>query len=126
MKECALFVSCEPCIMCAYALSLINIKEVYFNIMNGEYNNITRTNGARETIQSIPIEQIEDFIHKKETIDYVIEMVDSKYGSGSGIRRLTKLVENGDYNLITRTGNARQLISEFSINEIMEYINMFL
>jgi tRNA(Arg) A34 adenosine deaminase TadA len=37
MNESALFVSCEPCIMCAYALSLINIKEVYFGCSNDKF-----------------------------------------------------------------------------------------
>ena len=37
MNESALFVSCEPCIMCAYALSLINIKEVYFGCPNDKF-----------------------------------------------------------------------------------------
>lgn len=37
MKESALFVSCEPCIMCAYAISLINIKEVYYGCDNEKF-----------------------------------------------------------------------------------------
>lgn len=37
MSKCALFVSCEPCIMCAYALSLIKIKEVYYGCDNEKF-----------------------------------------------------------------------------------------
>ena len=34
MQNCTLFVSCEPCIMCAYALNLIHISKVYFGSFN--------------------------------------------------------------------------------------------
>lgn len=37
MKQSALFVSCEPCIMCAYALSLVNVKEVYYGCDNEKF-----------------------------------------------------------------------------------------
>lgn len=37
LSKCALFVSCEPCIMCAYAISLINIREVYYGCNNEKF-----------------------------------------------------------------------------------------
>lgn len=31
------YVTCEPCIMCAYALNLVGIKEVYFGCKNERF-----------------------------------------------------------------------------------------
>ncbi|EAS01780.2 cytidine and deoxycytidylate deaminase zinc-binding region protein (macronuclear) [Tetrahymena thermophila SB210] len=36
-KQITLFVTCEPCIMCAYSLSLMGIKEVYFGCYNEKF-----------------------------------------------------------------------------------------
>jgi tRNA-specific adenosine deaminase 2 len=37
LSQCVLFVSCEPCIMCAYALKEIKIKAVYFGCENDKF-----------------------------------------------------------------------------------------
>jgi tRNA-specific adenosine deaminase 2 len=37
LQDCVLFVSCEPCIMCAYALKEIKIKAVYFGCENDKF-----------------------------------------------------------------------------------------
>ena len=37
LSNCTLFVSCEPCIMCAYALSLVHISGVYFGCYNEKF-----------------------------------------------------------------------------------------
>ena len=36
-KNLTLYVTCEPCIMCAYALNLVGIKEVYFGCGNDKF-----------------------------------------------------------------------------------------
>lgn len=36
-KESELYVTCEPCIMCASALSIIGIKKVYFGCYNERF-----------------------------------------------------------------------------------------
>lgn len=36
-SECILYVTCEPCIMCAAALSIIGIKEVYYGCANDKF-----------------------------------------------------------------------------------------
>ena len=46
----ALFVSCEPCIMCAYALSIAGIKEVYYGCPNEKFGG----NGSIMSIQKGP------------------------------------------------------------------------
>ena len=37
LSNCTLFVSCEPCIMCAYALNLVHISGVYFGCYNEKF-----------------------------------------------------------------------------------------
>ncbi|XP_030552945.2 tRNA-specific adenosine deaminase TAD2-like isoform X4 [Rhodamnia argentea] len=36
-SACSLYVTCEPCIMCAAALSIIGIKEVYYGCANDKF-----------------------------------------------------------------------------------------
>ncbi|KAK4271003.1 hypothetical protein QN277_019762 [Acacia crassicarpa] len=36
-SSCSLFVTCEPCIMCASALSILGIKEVYYGCANDKF-----------------------------------------------------------------------------------------
>ncbi|KGN65486.1 tRNA-specific adenosine deaminase TAD2 [Cucumis sativus] len=36
-SKCKLYVTCEPCIMCASALSIIGIKEVYYGCANDKF-----------------------------------------------------------------------------------------
>lgn len=36
-SECVLYVTCEPCIMCAAALSYIGLKEVYYGCANDKF-----------------------------------------------------------------------------------------
>ncbi|KAL2554124.1 Cytidine/deoxycytidylate deaminase family protein [Forsythia ovata] len=36
-SRCTLYVTCEPCIMCAAALSIIGIKEVYYGCANDKF-----------------------------------------------------------------------------------------
>lgn len=36
-RKCSLYVTCEPCIMCAAALSIIGIKEVYYGCANDKF-----------------------------------------------------------------------------------------
>ena len=51
MSNCTLFVSCEPCIMCAYALSLIHISGVYFGCYNEKFGG----NGSIISIHKDPL-----------------------------------------------------------------------
>lgn len=36
-SDCTLYVTCEPCIMCAAALSILGIKEVYYGCANDKF-----------------------------------------------------------------------------------------
>ncbi|XP_057488509.1 tRNA-specific adenosine deaminase TAD2-like [Actinidia eriantha] len=37
ISQCSLYVTCEPCIMCASALSILGIKEVYYGCANDKF-----------------------------------------------------------------------------------------
>ena len=51
LSECTLFVSCEPCIMCAYALNLVKISGVYFGCYNEKFGG----NGSILSIHKDPL-----------------------------------------------------------------------
>ena len=55
MQYCTLFVSCEPCIMCAYALNLIHISKVYFGCYNDKFGG----NGSIISVHKDPLWQYE-------------------------------------------------------------------
>jgi len=56
-NDCVLFVSCEPCIMCAHALSLVRIKKVYFGCENDKFGGngsiLSLNKGPNYTYESI-------------------------------------------------------------------------
>ena len=37
LKDCIVYVTCEPCIMCAYALNLAHIEGVIFGCENDKF-----------------------------------------------------------------------------------------
>ena len=53
LSNCTLFVSCEPCVMCAYALSLVHISQVYFGCYNEKFGG----NGSILSIHKDPLYQ---------------------------------------------------------------------
>ena len=50
LKNCDLFVTCEPCIMCAAALRILGIKRVFYGCSNPRFGG----NGSVESVHSIP------------------------------------------------------------------------
>jgi tRNA-specific adenosine deaminase 2 len=63
LSSCRLYVTCEPCIMCAAALSKVGIKQVYFGCHNDRF-------GGNGSILSV---------HNRD------DLADSKYGICSGL-----------------------------------------
>ena len=69
LSNCTLFVSCEPCIMCAYALNLVHISGVYFGCYNEKFGG----NGSIISIHkdpSFPYKSEGGFL-EDEAIDYL-------------------------------------------------------
>ena len=77
MRDCALFVSVEPCIMCAYALSLIEIKKVYFGCYNEKFGG----NGSILSIHLGPGKSYESIGGFKK--DNFIELLRKFYSVGN-------------------------------------------
>ena len=50
LSNSSLFVSCEPCIMCAYALNLVHISSVYYGCFNEKFGG----NGSKISIHKDP------------------------------------------------------------------------
>lgn len=53
LSECILYVTCEPCIMCAAALSFFGLKEVYYGCANDKFGGC----GSILSLHSISSEQ---------------------------------------------------------------------
>ena len=69
LSNCTLFVSCEPCIMCAYALNLVHISGVYFGCYNEKFGG----NGSIISIHkdpSFPYKSEGGFL-KEKAINYL-------------------------------------------------------
>ena len=60
---------------------------------------------------------------KNEKIAYIKNAMDQKYGIGSGNCSLMKYLITQDETMITSSGNAREMISQVSNDEITEYFN---
>lgn len=52
-SNCTLYVTCEPCIMCASALSILGIKEVYYGCANDKFGGC----GSILSLHSVSTEQ---------------------------------------------------------------------
>ena len=78
LSKCSLYVTCEPCIMCAAAIAKVGIKKVYFGCHNDRF-------GGNGSILSIHADQ-ELSIHSYEVIagllkDEAIELFQRFYES---------------------------------------------
>ncbi|PIN17043.1 Cytosine deaminase FCY1 [Handroanthus impetiginosus] len=65
-SKCTLYVTCEPCIMCAAALSIIGIKEVYYGCANDKFGGCgsilsLHTNSSGKLMMSGGISRKEEF-----------------------------------------------------------------
>jgi len=70
-KECELFVTCEPCIMCASALRILEIKIVYFGCSNERFGGCGSVLNIHKEIEnnSHPGYEVVSGIFKEEAID---------------------------------------------------------
>ncbi|KAI4342706.1 hypothetical protein MLD38_027298 [Melastoma candidum] len=67
--KCSLFVTCEPCIMCASALSIIGIKEVYFGCANDKFGGCgsilsLHSSGIESSVRSVSVSSSGETIGK--------------------------------------------------------------
>ena len=92
MKHCALFVSCEPCIMCAYALSLVKVKEVYYGCDNEKFGG----NGSIMSLHKGPGVAYKSFggYLKEEAIDVLRKFYSRGNEKAPEHKRQRKLVPN--------------------------------
>ena len=66
IKQCRLYVTCEPCIMCAAALSLIGIHKVYFGCRNERF-------GGNGSILSLHENEILPKYHSYQIVSGLME-----------------------------------------------------
>ena len=92
----------------------------------GDITKITRTNGARESIMNIPIDDIKQYLQAADQtkISGVAELMKGKYGSSEAVARLKNLTQTGNYDIITRDGNARDIMKSISMDQIKHYVEV--
>lgn len=78
-RETTLFVTCEPCIMCATALSLLEIKEVVFGCTNDRFGGCGTVLSMHNGIYNKPI------IDKNKESDNVLQYFYPPFSVKSGI-----------------------------------------
>ena len=106
-------------------------------VETGNRNLITRTGDARSIISEIDLEDVRKYLNKLDSplmksahpkielptaksLDDIVSIIDHK--TGDGLEVLKKYVETGNRNLITRTGDARSIISEMDLEDVRKYL----
>ncbi|CAD52616.1 cytidine and deoxycytidylate deaminase [Plasmodium falciparum NF54] len=59
LKKCCIVVTCEPCIMCVYALKLIGIKNIYFCCLNERFGGCGSVLSLHKKYEDINVHYIE-------------------------------------------------------------------
>lgn len=93
-------------------------------LTEGNSGSFTRDGNARYSMEQISISQLNQYLNQmNRDINSAIRGHDGKYGFGSGIVALQKLLEDGNYNHITSSNDARQIIRQYSVEELNMFIN---
>lgn len=115
-------------------------------IETGNANIITRDNNARTLISSLSMEELAKYVDDIKGASYFkvagdldnnvnipttitqtdfynsLNVMRSKFGEEEAISRIRTAINTGQYNLITREGNARQIVSSLNINDFDIYL----
>lgn len=100
-------------------------------------NNINETNKSSISSKQVSEKNVNlnnkigfSFFNKKTNnynydsmIDNIIQIMDSKYGTGIGIKQLQNYLETNNLNNITRTDGARDMIQKIPIEHIQKYLS---
>ena len=109
-------------------------------VETGNLNVITRTDNARDKIANIDVRYIQEYLRNtfnikfantenqisnniKNSLDSVFRTLEQKYGKGEAIKILAEYIKTGNINVITRADNARGIISNISMDDIIRYVN---
>lgn len=73
---------------------------------------------------NIPLQNVSQFDRSTQinTVKKIKELIEMKYGPGSGQERLQKYIETGNPNYITRYGNARSMLSTVNTEIIISFL----
>lgn len=69
LKDCVLYVTCEPCIMCAYALSIANIGLVVYGCNNDRFGGCGSVLDVQETTMGMPTYECVPGVMKESAIE---------------------------------------------------------
>eukprot|EP00474_Spongospora_subterranea_P003580 CRZ04038.1 hypothetical protein [Spongospora subterranea] len=77
-RNCTLYVTCEPCIMCASLLSQIRIKKVYFGCFNERFGGNGSVYSVHDSVGDFGYEVVSGVRQ-----DRAIELLKAFYGAGN-------------------------------------------
>ncbi|EUD67794.1 hypothetical protein C922_01983 [Plasmodium inui San Antonio 1] len=79
LRNCCIVVTCEPCIMCVYALKLMGIKNIYFCCLNERFGGCGSVLSLHKTYQDINV----NYIKSGGCTDRSISLMQSFYKAGN-------------------------------------------
>ncbi|CAG9473153.1 cytidine and deoxycytidylate deaminase, putative [Plasmodium vivax] len=79
LRNCCIVVTCEPCIMCVYALKLMGIKDIYFCCLNERFGGCGSVLSLHKTYQDINV----NYIKTGGCTERSISLMQSFYKAGN-------------------------------------------
>ncbi|ANQ09991.1 Cytidine and deoxycytidylate deaminase family [Plasmodium coatneyi] len=79
LRKCCIVVTCEPCIMCVYALKLMGIKNIYFCCLNERFGGCGSVLSLHKTYQDINV----NYIKSGGCTERSISLMQSFYKGGN-------------------------------------------
>ncbi|SOS80600.1 cytidine and deoxycytidylate deaminase, putative [Plasmodium sp. gorilla clade G1] len=79
LKKCCIVVTCEPCIMCVYALKLIGIKNIYFCCLNERFGGCGSVLSLHKKYEDINVH----YIKHPECSEKSINLMKAFYKAGN-------------------------------------------
>ncbi|SOV81420.1 cytidine and deoxycytidylate deaminase, putative [Plasmodium sp. gorilla clade G3] len=79
LKKCCIVVTCEPCIMCVYALKLVGIKNIYFCCLNERFGGCGSVLSLHKKYEDINV----NYIKHPECSEKSINLMKAFYKAGN-------------------------------------------
>ena len=90
-------------------------------ISTSNYNEITRDNNARDILMNTSVDKIQNIINLNNDLYLSITTMSNKYGKNGALEHIYNYMVTGDSSCITRENNCRELLSNYSLDDIKFY-----
>ncbi len=102
-------------------------RQVGMYLKTGNINCITSTNNARNNVSNLSISAVQNYFDNitNSKLDDIVQIMDQKYGVGTGISQLKAYLSSGNERLITGTNHAREIIKDISFDKIKDFLDSY-